>query len=252
MIPPSASMQHALQRHREVLIDFERDYRRSYASVQQALDRRNLLGSVKIDIENYKAQHGGDADALLAERTRLDNSHRMLDGTLECVAWAPRATVDQVAYLLCVRMDRQPSICNTRRSRIAAHHAERHGGADVGHGEPSAWPQQRDPPHQPPTATRSDHHGLCHWIVHRSSPHVSHAVIEAMHADAWSKESVCRPPPRWPSLSAGRVALAARSRQAQAQAPFPGDTLGMWLRRVHTVLCLCASFGDSGAREEED
>lgn len=50
-VPASASQQHALQRHREILLDFERDYRRSRASVKQARDRHDLLGSVKVDIE---------------------------------------------------------------------------------------------------------------------------------------------------------------------------------------------------------
>lgn len=83
MLPPSTAMQHVLQRHREVLVDFERDFHRSRVNIQQSLERRDLLGSVKIDIENHKAQHASDTDALLAERTRLDNSHRMIDGTLE-------------------------------------------------------------------------------------------------------------------------------------------------------------------------
>lgn len=51
IVKPSASQQHTLQRHREVLLDFERDFRRSKTNVKQARDRRDLLGSVKIDIE---------------------------------------------------------------------------------------------------------------------------------------------------------------------------------------------------------
>lgn len=50
-VPPSSSQLYAVQRHREVLLDFERDYRRSRSNVKQALDRRDLLGSVKVDIE---------------------------------------------------------------------------------------------------------------------------------------------------------------------------------------------------------
>lgn len=50
-IPPTSSQMYAVQRHREVLLDFERDFRRSSTNVKQALDRRDLLGSVKVDIE---------------------------------------------------------------------------------------------------------------------------------------------------------------------------------------------------------
>ena len=32
---------------------------------------------------SYKAQHASDSEALLAERGRIDNSHQMMDRTLE-------------------------------------------------------------------------------------------------------------------------------------------------------------------------
>lgn len=90
----TASQQHALQRHREVLLDYERDYRRSRTNVQQARDRAGLLGSVRVDIDSYKARYGNDTEALLAERSRLDNSHTMIDGTLD-QAYATRADLSQ-------------------------------------------------------------------------------------------------------------------------------------------------------------
>ena len=79
-LPPSNLQLHAVQRHREVLYDFERDYRRSKDNVRHAIDRRELLGGMKGEAEAYKTT---DEDALLAERGRLDNSHSMIDGTLE-------------------------------------------------------------------------------------------------------------------------------------------------------------------------
>jgi Golgi SNAP receptor complex protein 1 len=89
-VPPSSSQLHAVQRHREVLLDFERDYRRSHTNVKHALDRRNLLGSVKVDIDKYRAQHSSDTNALLSERGHIDNSHQMIDSTLD-QAYATRA-----------------------------------------------------------------------------------------------------------------------------------------------------------------
>lgn len=83
-IPPSPVQHHAVQRHREVLADFERDFRRCKDNVRHALDRRELVGRVRGDIDAYRAaQVGSDEDRLLAERGRLDNSHSMIDGTLE-------------------------------------------------------------------------------------------------------------------------------------------------------------------------
>ncbi|CAO1621637.1 unnamed protein product [Parajaminaea phylloscopi] len=82
-VPPSTLQQHAVQRHREVLTDFERDFRACKDNVRHAIDRRELVGRVRGDINAYKAAHASDQEALLAERGRLDNSHSMIDGTLE-------------------------------------------------------------------------------------------------------------------------------------------------------------------------
>ncbi|PWN21082.1 V-snare-domain-containing protein [Microstroma glucosiphilum] len=82
-VPPSAVQLHAVQRHREVLTDFERDFRRSKDNIRHAIDRRELVGKVRGDIDAYKVAHASDQEALLAERGRLDNSHSMIDGTLE-------------------------------------------------------------------------------------------------------------------------------------------------------------------------
>ncbi|CDS01349.1 related to SNARE protein of Golgi compartment [Sporisorium scitamineum] len=89
-VPPTSAQLHAVQRHREVLFDFTRDFRRSKINVRHAIDRRDLLGNVQGDINAYKAAHASDADALLAERGRIDNSHAMMDRTLE-QAYATRS-----------------------------------------------------------------------------------------------------------------------------------------------------------------
>lgn len=82
-VPPTSAQLHAVQRHRELLFDFTRDFRRSKTNVRHAIDRRDLLGNVQGDINAYKAAHASDSDALLAERGRIDNSHSMIDRTLE-------------------------------------------------------------------------------------------------------------------------------------------------------------------------
>lgn len=50
-IPPTSAQLHAVQRHREVLFDFTRDFRRSKTNVRHAIDRRDLLGNVQGDIK---------------------------------------------------------------------------------------------------------------------------------------------------------------------------------------------------------
>lgn len=41
---------HALERHREVLLEYERDFARTKASLREAEQRANLLGSVRDEI----------------------------------------------------------------------------------------------------------------------------------------------------------------------------------------------------------
>ncbi|GAA6005658.1 hypothetical protein JCM11491_003716 [Sporobolomyces phaffii] len=89
--PPSTSATHALERHRQVLQDYHRDRLRTERSLREAADRANLLSSVRDEISTFKTQTGSSAtDSLLAERGKIDNSHRMADATLE-QAYATRA-----------------------------------------------------------------------------------------------------------------------------------------------------------------
>lgn len=74
------TMLRAIQRHRDVHQDNIREFRRTKASVKQALDQMNLLSGVRNDIDAHKSSA---ADMLLAERGRIDSSHQMTDEILE-------------------------------------------------------------------------------------------------------------------------------------------------------------------------
>jgi len=78
--PPSQSMMRAIQRHRDVYQDYAREFRRTKSNAQHALEQANLLTGVRNDINTYKSSA---ADALLAERGRIDSSHRMTDDILD-------------------------------------------------------------------------------------------------------------------------------------------------------------------------
>jgi len=78
--PPSQSMLRAIQRHRDLYQDYAREFRRTKANAQHALEQANLLTGVRNDIDAYKSSA---ADALLAERGRIDSSHRMTDDLLD-------------------------------------------------------------------------------------------------------------------------------------------------------------------------
>ncbi|KAL8293482.1 hypothetical protein RQP46_000183 [Phenoliferia psychrophenolica] len=78
--PPSASATHALERHREVYAEYQKEYQRTKANLREAEQRANLLGSVREEISAFKSSnHSSATDALLSERNNIDNSHRMLD-----------------------------------------------------------------------------------------------------------------------------------------------------------------------------
>ncbi|WWC65810.1 uncharacterized protein I303_108432 [Kwoniella dejecticola CBS 10117] len=97
--PPSASMQHAAQRHRDNLDDYRRDFVRTRGNVEQSIRRSNLLGSVRKDINDYKTATNSQTDALLQDRGRIDSSHRMMDDTLN-QAYATREDFAQQRTLL--------------------------------------------------------------------------------------------------------------------------------------------------------
>ncbi|WWC92774.1 uncharacterized protein L201_007733 [Kwoniella dendrophila CBS 6074] len=97
--PPSASMQHAAQRHRDNLDDYRRDFIRTRGNVEQTIRRSNLLGSVRKDINDYKKATDSQTDALLQDRSRIDSSHRMIDDTLN-QAYATREDFAQQRGLL--------------------------------------------------------------------------------------------------------------------------------------------------------
>jgi len=81
--PPTQSTLHAVQRHRDILQDYMRDFAQTRTNAKSALDRANLLTNVRNDIDAYKAARSSATDSLLAERGRIDSSHRMTDDILE-------------------------------------------------------------------------------------------------------------------------------------------------------------------------
>ena len=80
----SALKQNNLSRHREILQDHRRDFTRLKAQLQDARNRANLLSNVRQDIDAYHTNNPETAEAeyMLEERGRLDNSHTMADSVL--------------------------------------------------------------------------------------------------------------------------------------------------------------------------
>ncbi|KAJ3750832.1 snare region anchored in the vesicle membrane C-terminus-domain-containing protein [Lentinula detonsa] len=105
----SSSMLRAIQRHRELFQDNSRELKRTKASVQYALDQANLLSGVRNDIDAYKSSA---ADSLLAERGRIDSSHRMTDDILN-QAYETRADLGRQRSSLSGINTRMTNVLNT-------------------------------------------------------------------------------------------------------------------------------------------
>lgn len=74
-----------LARHREILQQHRAELSRLKSQISTARDRANLLSNVRSDISAYRARdnpESAEADYMLDERRRLDNSHNMADSVL--------------------------------------------------------------------------------------------------------------------------------------------------------------------------
>ncbi|KAJ5301877.1 hypothetical protein PENANT_c002G04041 [Penicillium antarcticum] len=80
----SALKQNNVSRHREVLQDHRRELARLTSAIAESRDRANLLSNVRSDIDSYRASNPAAAEAeyMLEERGRVENSHNMMDGVL--------------------------------------------------------------------------------------------------------------------------------------------------------------------------
>lgn len=80
----SALKQSNLALLRDKLAEHRRDLSRLRASLKEARDRANLLGSVRDDISAYRAANpeAAEADYMLDERRGIDRSHDVADSVL--------------------------------------------------------------------------------------------------------------------------------------------------------------------------
>ncbi|KAH8179847.1 vesicle transport v-snare protein [Sarocladium implicatum] len=80
----SALKQNNLSLLREKLATHKRDLSRLRSNIQQARDRANLLTNVRSDIDQYRQSNPetAEADYMLDERARIDNSNNMADSVL--------------------------------------------------------------------------------------------------------------------------------------------------------------------------
>ncbi|KAF2221186.1 hypothetical protein BDZ85DRAFT_202412 [Elsinoe ampelina] len=73
-----------LVRHREILSQHRTELSRIKSQISSTRDRTNLLSNVRSDIDNYRSSNpeAAEAEYMLDERRRIDNSHNVADGVL--------------------------------------------------------------------------------------------------------------------------------------------------------------------------
>jgi Golgi SNAP receptor complex protein 1 len=81
---PSALKSTNLARHREILGQHRTELARLKAQISHTRDRANLLSNVRSDIKAYQSANpeAAEAEYMLDERSRLDNSHNVVDSVL--------------------------------------------------------------------------------------------------------------------------------------------------------------------------
>lgn len=123
----SALKQNNLSLLREKLSTHKRDLTRLRSKLQQARDRANLLTNVRSDISQYRQSNpeAAEAEYMLEERTRIDNSNSMADSVLS-QAYAvndsfnlQRETLASVSRRITVAANQVPGI-NSLIGRISA------------------------------------------------------------------------------------------------------------------------------------
>jgi len=91
------AMIHTIQRHREILQDYIREFRKVRNNIHSHKEREDLLGSVRRDIDAYKnasSINNRKSDLYLKEYEHLRNSDRLVDEAIE-IAMATKENVGQ-------------------------------------------------------------------------------------------------------------------------------------------------------------
>lgn len=78
----SSLKQSNLTRHRDLLADHRSELRRLKSQITEQRSRQHLLSNVRNDIASSRTAEEEEAEYMLQERNRLDNSHSVIDGII--------------------------------------------------------------------------------------------------------------------------------------------------------------------------
>ncbi|KAJ3061733.1 hypothetical protein HK102_009007 [Quaeritorhiza haematococci] len=96
-VPTNPSMIHILQRHRDILYDYTKEFKKTKANLKSMREHAELLNSINDDMSSYRTSDM--QEYLLTERGRIDNSHRMADIVLE-QAYEAKESLDKQKDML--------------------------------------------------------------------------------------------------------------------------------------------------------
>ncbi|KAL8824697.1 MAG: hypothetical protein Q9191_004877 [Dirinaria sp. TL-2023a] len=84
VLTASALKQNNLSRHREILLEHQRELTRIRSAISEARSKANLLSNVRNDISAYRSSNpeAAEADYMLGERQRIEDSHSVADTVL--------------------------------------------------------------------------------------------------------------------------------------------------------------------------
>jgi Golgi SNAP receptor complex protein 1 len=85
----TATAMHMLQRHREILHDFQQEFNKCKASVKASTERDQLLSSVRQDIREHRCKEATNSETQLRERNAIQGADRGAEDVLS-VAHATR------------------------------------------------------------------------------------------------------------------------------------------------------------------
>ncbi|KAG1442320.1 hypothetical protein G6F56_011112 [Rhizopus delemar] len=99
-IPTNPSMVHMLSRHKDILYDNTKEFRKVKANIKAARDKANLMSQVQDEIRTFNSASNRDnPDYYLTERNRIEGSHRMTDMILE-QAYATREDMSRQGRIM--------------------------------------------------------------------------------------------------------------------------------------------------------
>lgn len=108
LLGPGSPATHTVQRHLEILQDYRREYERTKSNLRNLQRREDLLNSTVVDLNSPTTATTTNnlssrrQDFYLREMTHLNNSHKLIDTSLDMAALIRKDLSEQKKYFLTI------------------------------------------------------------------------------------------------------------------------------------------------------